>query len=270
MDRIDIYTTRTLDSGVRPIEVRFSPIYDCYYGRMIGFRGKTCINSILYGSLEPSRYLPALDAEGDETGLLLAKYGIRRTLRDLCHENDLAGIEFVTLQVSSSVLFGEGLYDALKQAAEGRDIALLRRIYLEFGEEVLTLGEEQVARAFSDIRAAGFRVAIRGYVNRFFPMGELVHLTPDAVFLDRETVALLDSRERSAVVPSFIRFAASLDVRVIAEGVPDDGHLRELNSAECAAFLPDPGYHGALLCSTEEKELVPWLTERRESVRGGE
>lgn len=34
MDKLDIFVTRTIDSGVKPIELGCTPIYDCLFPAM--------------------------------------------------------------------------------------------------------------------------------------------------------------------------------------------------------------------------------------------
>ena len=263
MENTEIYVAHTLESGVEPVELRFLPLYDCYYHRVTGYTGRGYINSVLYGTLTPEDYLPAL--EEDSLGADFAIRCLKNTLTVLrTTKTDLLRVEYVGVLCPLSLLGDPRLFDRLAGLAGRTESAILKKIHLEFGKEVLSMEKEALRTAFSDVRAAGFRVSVRGYGEADFPMTALIDTVPDAVYLSAETVKLFSDREKAAAVPAFVRFAGSLDVQVIAEGVEDDGQIRELNSAECTAFLPSGSYHGAYRLSSAEGRLPRLLTEREE------
>ena len=46
MDKLNISVTRTIDSGVRPIELKCTPIYDCLFSNVAGLRSRALVNSV--------------------------------------------------------------------------------------------------------------------------------------------------------------------------------------------------------------------------------
>lgn len=263
-ENTEIYVARTLEAGVEPIELRFLPMYDCYEHRVIGYTGRALINSVLYGTLAPKDYMPAL--EDESTGAELAVRSLKNTAAALLGTSaDLSGLEYAGVLCPPSALTEPRLYDRLAGLAEHTDKQILKILHLEFDRAILSLDRERVCSAFSDIRAAGFSVAVRGYGEAEFPMTALIDTAPDVVFLASSAVALSGNRETAAAVPALVRFAGSLGVRVIAEGVWNDGQVRELNSAECTAFLPSGSYRGAYELSADEGRLPRLLTEREKT-----
>lgn len=264
MENTEIYVAHTLESGVEPIEMRFLPLYDCYYHRVIGYTGQGYINSVLYGTLPPAEYLPAL--ETDPLGADFAIRCLKNTLAALrATKTNLFRVEYVGVLCPISLLRDARLYDRLAAIAGREESTLLQKIHLEFDCTLLSMEKELLKTAFSDVRAAGFRISVRGYGTPGFPMTALIDTAPDAVYLSALITALLSDREKAAAAPAFARFAGSMEVQVIAEGVSNDGQIRELNSAECAAFLPAASYRGAYRLSCEEKKLPRLLTEREEA-----
>ncbi len=263
-DRTELYVARTLEAGTEPITLRFLPMYDCYDCCVTGFTGRAFINSVLYGTLSPEDYFPVL--AGEAIGAELAVRCLKNTAAVLGNTKaDLLRVGYVGVRCPSGTLTDSRLYDRLSGLAAHTEQSILKKLYLEFDREVLSLDAARLCSVFSDIRAAGFSVAVRGYGEADFPMTALIDRAPDAVFLAPSVSALLADREKAAAVPALVRFAGSLNVRVIAEGVCDDGQIRELNSAECTAFLPSASYRGAYRLSHEEGPLPRLLTEREEA-----
>lgn len=258
------YVARTLEAGVEPVELRFLPLYDCTDRSVYGFTGYALINSVLYGTLTPADYMPAL--ENESAGTELAVRSLKNTAAALAGtRTDVRRLAYAGVLCPPSALTDARLYDRLAALAEHTDQKILKKLHLEFDREILGLERERVLPAFSDIRAAGFSVAIRGYGESEFPMTALIDTAPDAVFLSPSAVDLFNDREKAAAVPALVRFAGSLGVRVIAGGVRNDGQVRELNSAECTAFLPSAAYRGAYHLSAVEGRLPRLLTEREEA-----
>lgn len=268
MEPFDLAVTRTLDSGVTPIALKFQPVYDTENSRPVGYRGRAYINSILYGVLTPEDYLA--EADGEEIGAEFALRNIRYTLSclDSCG-TDSTSLRFVSLQCPTSLLQKDSLRGRLAHLAELAGAGTAGKICLEFGETALFAEDEAVKKALADIRVAGYQTLFRNYGGPRFPMASLVDLRPDWVLLQKETIALLEDREKASSVSAFVRFARSLGIEVVADGARDDGAIRELHSLECNAYLPAPDYHGRQTVTCTEQELTTLLKERGGQALGG-
>lgn len=255
MDILDICATRTLECGVVPIEQGLTPIYDCYYSHIIGYRCRTYINSILYGTLAPEDYAGAL--EHDEVGVALAQRSLRSLARAISKFPDEGrGLEIFSVPCPMEFLSDEDIYSTLRTLCRGVGTKQVRTLCLEFSERVLEGDTRRLERVITDIRAVGIRIALRNYGARSFQMSALAELCPDAVFMTPGTVALLRDREKSGTVGAFLRFAAGMGVRVIAEGAEDDGQIRELYSSDCYAYMPSAAYSGNAGCVAKEYDLA--------------
>ena len=148
MKNTEIYVAHTLESGVEPIEMRFLPLYDCYYHRVIGYTGQGYINSVLYGTLPPAEYLPAL--EPDPLGADFAVRCLKNTLAALrATKTDLLRVEYVGVLCPVSLLRDARLYDRLAAIAGRAESALLQKIHLEFDSALLSIEKELLKTAQS-------------------------------------------------------------------------------------------------------------------------
>lgn len=73
MDKLNISVTRTIDSGVRPIELKCTPIYDCLFSNVAGLRSRALVNSVDYGTLDPGDYMPALEDDRESASSFAAR-----------------------------------------------------------------------------------------------------------------------------------------------------------------------------------------------------
>lgn len=254
MDILDVCATRTLECGVVPIEIGLRPMYDCYYSHIVGYRGSAYVNSILYGTLGPADYADVLEHE--ECGVEFARRNLRAVARALPKfSGNASQLELVSLRCPVAMLDSEEIYDVLRTVGRGIGTANVKKMCLEFSEEILRGDATRLNRVFADVRAAGWKIAVANYGAREFPMASLAEIAPDAVYMRPEIVAMLGDREKSQSVSAFVRFAASLGVRVIADGPTDDGQIRELSSAECFAYMPSPDYVGNNAVESKERDL---------------
>ena len=254
MDTLDVCATRTLECGVEPIEIGLRPFYDCYYSNTVGYRGRVYINSILYGVLSQEECASAL--EHDAVGAELAVRNMRAVARTLPRfSDDAARLELISMPCPAVLTENEALYDTLRAVGRGIPPKLTRKLCMEFRADVLRGDSGRLRQAFTDIRAAGWKIAVDGYGTRYFPMTALAETPPDAVYLCPEAVRLLDDRERAASVGAYVSFAQSLGVRVIADGAATDGQVRELSSRECFAYMPSPDYCGSAAVVSRETDL---------------
>lgn len=256
MDQLDILVTRTIDSGVTPIDMRFTPIYDCLFSGTVGFRGKALVNSILYGVLSPADYGAALEQDRDLAGAFVSRNlrSVLSTLARLCAET--YDIPFVSLQCPA-MLSAKGVFPAeLVRVLRGTEPRYAAAICFEFGPELYSLPEKILLDLLLYIRSFGCRIAVSGYGAADFPMTALPSAVPDLLVLSAP--AAWDVARLSA----YIGFARSLGVRVLAEDVAGEGRLKQLQAAQCDYYTPASGLRVNGQSMYRQRELEPLLSER--------
>lgn len=248
MDQLEEQVNRMLEEKIEPIELRFQPIYECYNCNHVAYRGAAQVNSLIYGVLDPGDYAEA--AEMSEQGVALALASIEKAMRvvNTLKRTHRRYVQWVSVLCPTAALLEKDIYDRLKKLVDAQRFRYAGMICLEFDADVLRLRSDRTYAALDDIKAAGFRVAIRGCGSPDFSLTDLLTFTPDAVFMDPDFIDLLNDRDRTAAVPAMIRYVKSLGIAVVAEGVRDDDMLREMNKIECLGFIPAPDYSGKFPC----------------------
>lgn len=70
-DRINFCKELVLKSGVRPVEVKFERVYDCFSSAVLGFIGKVYVAGGTLGIISSDEYLPVIEtAEQGENVLI--------------------------------------------------------------------------------------------------------------------------------------------------------------------------------------------------------
>lgn len=256
MDKLDIFATRTIDSGVVPIELKFIPVYDCLFSGVAGFRGRAVVNSVLYGSLLPSDYLSALEEDRDLAVTFTAR-SLRAVLLDLSRlRPETRDISLLSVQCPVSMVKRGTLPAEFVRALRGTEPNYVGLICFEFGAELLRLPKKTVTDLLLSVRALGCRVAVSGYGREDFPMFALSHAAPDFLILS-EPASWEEAR-----LTAFVSFAQSLGARVLAEGVGSEAQLKRLNAARCDVYTPAPGLRVNGQSLFADKALAQLLTER--------
>lgn len=244
--KTDILNRRVAEavtSGTKPIELLFEPIYDCGGDDdIIAYRVGARVNSLLVGTLNPADYLCADVSEKLLTDLalrLIAK--TVKAAKTLCGRQPLP--KLLALRVPTTLFYSEGgLADLLAAASAGAPEEI--PLCLVFTDEAMDADAETLARAITEIHAAGFRFAVDGYGGEDFPMEKLLSVCPDLLFTSPRVAALSSDRGRAAALAPLLNFAKSLGAEIIADAVGDDGALREFRARDAFGFLPSVGYAG--------------------------
>lgn len=283
-EKISEYIAKSVESGVKPLELYFEPIYDCYYGELNSFRAGLKINSIISGTLKAEDYLNS----GLSFGVMneLSLRAINKAVAAAEKLND-GGSDFKWLSVkcSSSLIKEKDLYKKLVEIKGGNfahaaeiegqttigsnsengglsakngaykqvstplnqgSASSAQKVCVEFGAEVMKENASDVNAAFNDIRSAGMLVAVSGYGGEDFPLEKLLNVCPDYLYLDKKITRLASDREKQLAVAPIINLARTLGGEVIVTDLTSDEELKEFKARECVGFIPGEGYKGIL------------------------
>ena len=249
MSQLDQYVEQMLDEKMEPIELFYQPIYECYNCNHVAYRATTQVNSLIYGVLTPDEYAEASDMAKQGIGLMLASVEKAMRVVNQFRRSHRRYVEWVSVLCPTAALLTPDIYARLKELIDDQKFRQPNKICLEFGEDVLRLRSEQVYTALRDIKATGFKVAVRNCGTGDFSLADLLTFTPDVVFMNDEFIGLINDRDHAAAVPAMIRYVKALGIAVIAEGIKDDDMLREMNKIECFGFIPSLDYGGKFPCA---------------------
>jgi EAL domain-containing protein (putative c-di-GMP-specific phosphodiesterase class I) len=125
--------------------------------------------------------------------------------------------------------FLERVAHALEQS--GLEAGLLE---LELTESVLVANLERAQLVLEALKSLGVQIAIDDFGVGYANMTYLKTLAIDRLKMDRSFVNGIDANGRDrAISAAIISMAQSMDLRVTAEGVEDDGQLDVLEGQGC-------------------------------------
>ncbi|WP_296600343.1 bifunctional diguanylate cyclase/phosphodiesterase [Phenylobacterium sp.] len=228
---------RTLEDELRraipagEIEPWFQPIIDSMTGRMVGVEVLARWRHPEKGLLAPAAFVPM----AEELGLI-------RAIDEAVFEAACARtapwvaeglIESVSCNVSPRDLMDPGFSRKLIGRL-GRTALPATALTVEITETFLLQDLALSRRHIERLAARGVNVALDDFGTGYSNLRALMHLPIQTVKLDR---SLIDDVGRDArvskLVASLLHAARALGVRIVAEGVEDEGQALFLRSAGC-------------------------------------
>ena len=208
------------------------------------------------GLIPPDQFIPM----AEETGLI-GEIG-QWTLQTACAQ--LADWRSQGMNLYLSVNISErqrelGLdADAVKQVLSQHGLSA-NTLILEITEGLLLQDSEETLRWLEGFKALGVSLAIDDFGTGYSSLSYLKRFPVDTLKIDREFIRDLDSdRYAYSLVNAIISMAASLDLRLIAEGVETDQQCSTLLDQSCELM------QGFLFCRPlPARELSDWLLNQQ-------
>ena len=241
-DRINFCKELVLKSGVRPVELKFERVYDCFSSAVLGFIGKVYVAGGTLGIISSDEYLPVIETAEQGENVL-----IKTLSAFIAEENfympDLYRTEFFSFPCSSDVIGSKTLSKKLADliAIEPR---LRDKICLVFGGKVLLTDTAALTEFFEDIRSVGVKIAIKDFGDKYMPVTVIGEALPDYLFLKEEATKKAEDKKSFTPVGAIIKYAASLGVNTVAVGATSDLCIRELSLSECFGVSVTADYTG--------------------------
>lgn len=239
------FVKMTLDSGVAPLEIRYSQINSCYRKLPVAYRSYTYINSMVEGVISPEKY--SFAADETEIGTRLAQYNIKAAM-DAVRQLIAAGrkIEFVSVRVSPRMALDNNFYETIKSIFDKSGFEFPEKICLEFPRTVLYEDEEKVRMAILSMKLLKVKTMMSGCGEKDSPVTPLINLPFDYLLLSPFITSLSDSRDKGNTVLALISFLRDLPSGIIADGVYNDDQITALSRADCFGYIPSSGYKGGV------------------------
>ena len=213
------------------------------------------------GLLMPADFLPLADHSG--LGRSLTAFVLDRALEEIGqHRRD--GLDLsVAVNLGPADLLDLGLPSDVARLLERRHFppACLR---LEVSEDVVMADPERTLEVLAGLREIGVATALDDFGAGHVSLGHLKQLDLDELKIDRSFVMRLASDDRdAAIVQATVDLGRRLGMRVVAEGVENQGAWDALAGLQCdeaqGFFLGRPMTGAA---------LGGWMREREAARRG--
>ncbi len=262
MELFDRLVNETVSSGIEPVTLNFTGIYDCYSARPVAYRTETEMFSSVSGKIKEA----AEKVDKTETGKNFTAHNIVKAIR--CIKAMVAEkrrISWISVSATTAFLTQDDLYSALDNIFKAENFTENDKLCLEFSKSILTAEREKVLKGLADLKVLGVKTVISGVAADDFPTSALLDVAVDTVILTPAITGLALDRNKPGVLASLIRFLRSMDVSVIAEGVTGDDELRELNKAECFGFVPSENDSGRLTVIKGTHDFASALCEKEDA-----
>jgi diguanylate cyclase (GGDEF)-like protein len=150
-------------------------------------------------------------------------------------------IRHVGLNVTSADFQKGDLLQRIVRTFERAQLPL-EHLVIEITEQVIMGGRRDgVARTMTALRERGIQVSLDDFGTGFASLTHLLDFPVDAIKIDKSFVGGIESSARSgAIVEALIGVASRLGLRIVAEGIENEGQAKRLATMGCRL---GQGYH---------------------------
>ena len=213
--------------GNEEFGIRYQPIYDLQCDRVCGFEALLRWSSPTLGEVPPAEFVPI----AEELGLMDAIGGW--VLRQACLEAagwpDPLG---VSVNVSPAQFAAGHLVSNVTEALQLAGLTA-QRLVLEITETVLLAHSTLNLAIIQSLRELGIRASLDDFGVGYSSLSYLVAFPIDQIKIDQSFIRKLESPNTVVVVRAILSLAASLSMRVVAEGVETRSQLQWLRGEGC-------------------------------------
>jgi diguanylate cyclase (GGDEF)-like protein/PAS domain S-box-containing protein len=217
----------------------YQPVVDLKSGQVVGGEALVRWASPDRGLVAPGQFIPA----AEHSGLIvpLGEWVLQEACRELAHWH-AQGCPQLSLSVNiSSIQFRRGDVEETVLRALSASGASPAALELELTESILIDGAEQVLATIGRLQTLGVRLAIDDFGTGYSSLAYLKRFAVDKLKIDQSFVRdIVTDRDDAAIVRAVIQMAASLDLKVVAEGVETEAVAAELRAMHCDLVQ---GYH---------------------------
>ena len=237
------YLEMTVQSCVKPLEMRFSQINGAYSKLPIAYRTFTYINSVIEGIIPPERYSYAADET--ERGIRLSKWNIGEAISAIRRFSEAGRhVDFVTARITPQLVHEVDFYDYIKQLFNENNFEDNEKLCLEFPRTVMYEDEEKVRSAILSMKLLKVKTMLAGAGDRECPITPLFNLPFDFLLLPQWMSALTTDRNKHIAYESFCSFLRDLGCQFICDGIKNDAQISSVSRVDAYGYIPSPAYEG--------------------------
>lgn len=261
-DSVDFSIRAAIHRGIHEGEfyLEFQPQYDINR-RLVGAEALMRWTSGSFGRMAPDKFIPIVE----ESGLMsfLGRWALRYACHQLRTFHELMPDFIMSVNVSPIQFGGDGFDgEVLEAIAEaGVDPA---RVILEITESTLMRSQAKTERALARLREHGIRFSIDDFGTGFSSLAYLTRLPVSSIKIDKAFIRAIEDASANSLsdrklITAMINLAHSIDLKVVAEGVENEGQFGFLEQAGCnliQGYLlgkPMPGHVLHALLNTQAR-----------------
>lgn len=233
---VDFSIQAAIHNGIQEGEfyLDFQPQFDVER-RVIGAEALMRWTSRDFGRVPPDKFIPIVE----ESGMMpfLGTWALRYACHQLKRFQKLMP-DFVMSVNVSPVQFGGDEFDTLVLQAIFETGVDPSTVVLEITESTLMQSQERTERALATLREHGIRFSIDDFGTGFSSLAYLTRLPVSSIKIDKAFVRAVEDELTASptdkkLVTAMIHLAHSIDLKVVAEGVENEGQLEFLKQSGC-------------------------------------
>lgn len=237
------YIQMTIDSEIKPLELRYTAINDCYSKMPVAYKTEPHINSVVIGKITTSMFEGKLKNTKEESELV--EWAIAEAMRNY-NEFIAKGRhpKYISVRCPVSILDKPGLYEMIKRLMEENNFTNPENLCLDFGSDLLVKPTERRKTSILDMKLLKVKTMVSGCGNEDFQIANLLSMPVDMAIVTPKVVSLINDRDNPMVFASFVAYLRSMRVQFIADGIKDDEVLSTLSRSECLGYMTTDSYSG--------------------------
>jgi EAL domain-containing protein (putative c-di-GMP-specific phosphodiesterase class I) len=216
----------------------YQPIVDLKTGEVMGYEALIRWTHPTRGPLSPGEFIPI--AEQSALIVDLGGWVLRTATRQLAAwQRTWQDERYVSVNVAASQLSTRALKSqvsaALKESGLGPE-----HLLLEVTESSLIEDIDDSITQMHQVRALGVRFALDDFGTGYSSLNYLRRFPVDVLKVDKTFIDALNEPEGKLLVRAIINMAASLHLRVVAEGIEHVDQAVELERYDCQLAVDVP------------------------------
>jgi diguanylate cyclase (GGDEF)-like protein len=218
--------------------LHYQPQVDLRTGAIVAAEALLRWQHPLQGLLPPGRFLPM----AEQTDLIesITEWVLARALADVKHLNHLDQTIAVAVNVSARSIVRLDFAQQVIAALDAAGVSSAQLV-IEVTETALLTDPQRARAVLAELSAAGVQISIDDFGQGQTSLGYLSDLPIDELKVDRSFVTDLNlNAGHAAIVRSVVELGHNLSMRVVAEGVEEEGAISVLTELDCDLVQ---GYH---------------------------
>ncbi|WP_417685097.1 EAL domain-containing protein [Pseudidiomarina gelatinasegens] len=224
---------QALPSAVREqrLQLHYQPKVNCKDGRILGVEALLRWRDEHLGVVRPDEFIPLAEQTGEINRLTRWVCTAAFDQLQLWHEQGLQLA--IAINLSALDLQWPDLVDFLREGAQKRGLSP-QSITLEVTESAVMVEPEQAIKRLTQLREAGFKIAIDDYGTGYASLAQLKRLPVDELKLDRSFIQdIANSHADLTIVRSTLALAHELQLTTVAEGIEEESAWQILQQLGC-------------------------------------
>lgn len=239
LERLQIESALRRAIESRAMHLDYQPLIDLATGQIVGCEALCRWTDAQRGAVSPGVFIPVAEDSGmiETLGAWVIKTAVHqlRVWHDSGYPHLVMAINLSARQFQRGVVLRQ-VEEALMETGVAAE-----KIELELTESVLLHDAESVMNTLHRLKALGVSLSIDDFGTGYSSFAYLRRFKFDKIKIDQSFVRdMIDDPEDAAIVRGMISLAASLGLKVLAEGVETEALAQRLRHFQCHFAQ---GYH---------------------------